>query len=467
MPTLNDFPGPRGFPLLGNLMQLDPTRTYQILCDWADQYGSVFAFRIGNRRIVTITDTALIDQMLRERPERFRRWSKLEELALEVDADGVFVAEGEKWRRHRKMVMYALNHHHVRQFGDRLEVVTRRLKQRWETVAKSGKPVDMRCDLMRYTVDVVSGFAFGHDLNTLEDMRNPIQQHLSQVFEAAARRQTALFPYWRYIKLPADRALDAALTEVNKTIQEMIVNARDRLAASPALQTNPTNLLEALVAVQSTEEGTFTDAEIVGNVLTLLLVGEDTTANTLSWVIYFMAQYPEVQEKMQIEIDSILNTVGRPLDIKSLDQLPYIEAVVKETLRQKPIFPLVALEPHQDIDIHGVDVPKGTPLFLLTGHLGRQDANFTNAHLFLPERWLDSEKNAQHNLKGFLPFGAGSRYCPGQRLAMSEIMAVLAMLAKNFTVSQAASALGIAPTREHYAFTLCPTHVTVTLKQRH
>lgn len=465
MRTIDSLPGPRGLPLLGNVMQIDPARTYQILCDWADLHGSIYVFRIAHRRILAISDAALIDQLLRDRPEKFRRWQKIEELALEVGADGVFIAEGDKWRRHRKMVMHALNNRHVHQFWERLEQVTTRLQQRWERAAWLGEPVDMRHDLMRYTVDVVSGFGFGHDLNTLEDRANPMQQHLAKVMEAAARRQTALFPYWRYVKRACDRELDAALVEVNKTIHGMIAGARERLAASPDLQTKPSNLLEALVAAQTGAPGSFTDSEIAGNVLTLLLAGEDTTASTIAWVIHFMTEYPEVQAQMQHDADFVLGAMKRPRDIDSADRLHYIDAVVQETLRQKPAFPFITLEPNQAVEIQGVHVPKGTPLFLLTGHLGRQDANFTDARTFQPERWLDPDRPGapHHNRKGFLPFGAGLRYCPGQRLAMLEITMALSMLARNFTV---APAPGIAPTREHYAFTLCPTHLVVTLQQR-
>ncbi|KAF3998447.1 cytochrome P450 [Glaciimonas immobilis] len=465
MHTIQNIPSPGGLPLIGNLLQLRPDRTYQTLCDWADQHGSMYFFRIAHRRIVVLSDPALIDRLLRERPEKFRRWQKIEELAMEIGADGVFIAEGEKWWRHRKMVMYALNHHHVKQFWGRLEVVTARLQARWEALANIGTPLDMRHDLMRYTVDVVSGFAFGHDLNTLEDLHHPIQEHLAKIFEAAARRQTALFPYWRYVKFKHDRELDFALVEVNKIIRNMISKARDRLTDNPALQAAPSNLLEALVVGQSNEQGSFTDGEIVGNVLTLLLAGEDTTANTISWVVYFMTQYPEVQQRMQQEIDHVLEGATRPASINSLDRLPYIEAVVKEALRQKPVFPIITLEPTEDVELNGVTFLKGTPLFLLTGHLGRQQKNFVDAHLFKPERWLDTggADRPQHNPKGSVPFGAGLRYCPGQRLAMLEIKMVLAMLVKNFTVTSSPDAL---PTLEHYAFTLCPTHLIVNLESR-
>ncbi|QRX81417.1 cytochrome P450 [Glaciimonas sp. PAMC28666] len=75
MQTIEDIPGPRGLPVLSNLLQLKPSLTYRLLCDWADHYGSIYAFRIASRRNVTISDATLIDDFLRDRPEKFRRRS--------------------------------------------------------------------------------------------------------------------------------------------------------------------------------------------------------------------------------------------------------------------------------------------------------------------------------------------------------------------------------------------------------
>lgn len=462
---INQLPGPRGLPLLGHVAQIDPTRTFQILCEWADRYGPMYVFRIARQPIVVINDVELAGPLLQDRPERYRRWRKMEELGLEIGVDGVFIAEGANWRRHRKMVMQALNNGNVRQFMARLEQVTARLQQRWERAARAGQPVDAQRDLMRYTVDVVTGLAFGDDLNTLEEVEAPIQQHLDKVFPAVARRQTALFPYWRYIKLPVDREVNAALREVQKIINRMITKVRARLALDPALQTRPSNLLEALVAAQDEEAGAFTDAEISGNVLTLLLAGEDTTANTIAWMMHFMTKFPEVQRRMQEEADDVLREAPRPRDSADVDRLRYIESVAHESLRHKPVAPMLLLEPNQDVEIGGVHIPRGTPLFVLTGHLARQPEHFTEASEFRPERWLCPHATGEpgHNTKAFLPFGAGPRYCPGRHLAMLEIQMAIGMLCKNFEVTRTP---GTPPTEERYAFTMFPTNLMVNLKRR-
>lgn len=464
MLALNRLPHPRGLPLIGNSLQIKPSRAYQKLCEWADRYGALYTFRIGLRRILVISDPDIICELLRERPGKFRRWKKMEELGLEVGADGVFVAEGDKWRRHRELIVPTFNNQHVKQFWGRLEAVTDRLEQRWSRLADTGESVDIRKDSMRYTVDVVTGFAFGNDLNTLNDSDNTLQGHLSKFLQTAARRQAAIFPYWRYIKLPWDREFDVALAQIKQIVNELIEQARYRIANDPELAANPTNLVEALVAYQNKDTcSSLTDGEIVGNVLTFLLAGEDTTANTIAWTMYYMAMHPEIQGEMQREADAVIGNGSRVHDIKQVEELPYINAVIQESMRLKPVFPLLTLEPNQDVEIAGIEVIKGTPLFLLPGNLGRQDSCFIDANDFIPRRWLGDSRFSNDNTKAFMPFGSGPRFCPGHRLAKLECVMAISTLVKNYTVI---NDLAAAPTHETYAFTLCPSQVVVKLGKR-
>ncbi len=464
MPAIEQLPGPAGLPLLGNALQLKSSQVYRQLCEWADRYGSIYTFRIGRRRILVISDAALIGELLRDRPEKFRRWSKMEELGLEVGADGVFVAEGQKWRRHRELVVPAFDKLHVKHFWSRLEAVTERLENHWRARAIARRAFDIRQDSMSYTVDIVAGFAFGHDLNTLNDKDSVLQGHLSQFLHTAARRQAAIFPYWRYLKSKLDRKFDASLAQINQTVNEMIAQARVRIAVDPSLCERPGNMVEALVAYQNNNDTrALSDGEIVGNVLTFLLAGEDTTANTIAWTIYYMARHPDIQREMQREVDSVIGAGTRLSDIRQIDELRYVNAVIQESMRLKPVFPLLTLEPNQDVVIDNVSVTRGTPLFLLPGHLGQQSGCFTDAWQMRPERWLDDARYVDDNHKAFMPFGSGPRYCPGHRLAKLECLMAISTLARNFHVLPDPDAV---ETSEIYAFTLCPSHVPVLLSKR-
>jgi len=465
--SLADLPGPRGLPLLGNALDIKPKELHRLLGSWANQFGPLFVFGVGSTRVLTIVEPDTIQHILRDRPDRFRRWRRMEGLARDIKADGLFTAEGEKWRRQRKFVMYALNAGHVREFVPRLEEVIGRLRRRWWRHALSSGTFDAHTDLMRLTVDVASGLAFGRDLNTLEEKADPIQKHLDKIFPAVARRLMATFPYWRYLPLPADRDVADAVTQVGKLIDALIAETRERLTATPELQARPRNLLEALVAAQARGDDGPSDEEISANVMTMLLAGEDTTANSLSYMMHFLMQYPHVQAAIQEEVDRVIGIADHSWqDPSTLERLRYIEAFAHEAMRCKPVAGHVSfLEPNENVQIHDVFVPKGTPILVLNAHLGTQAANFSEPDAFRPERWLLAEDAPEtvHNTKAFMPFGAGPRFCPGRYLAMMQIKMFIAMLCRDFEVVRPADAPGM---EDIYNFTVGPTSVYALLRPR-
>ena len=463
--AISELPGPRGSPLLGNLLQLNTGRMHTILDKWASEFGPMYRYRVANRNALVVADAALINEVLRNRPDGFQRGKRMQAIVLELGVDGVFNAEGAKWRRQRKLAMLALNTNHLREFFTRLEVVTARLQRRWQRAAAAGQTVDASADLRRFTVDVTSSLAFATDLNTLETDGDVIQKHLDKVFPAVARRLFSFIPYWRWFKLPADRELDVAVKQVQQLVNKLVADARQRVATDKASDKTPGNLLDAMVAAQGDDSAVFTDSEVVGNALTMLLAGEDTTSNTLAWMMHLMTEHPAVQGSMQEEADRVLGAAHWPPDYASTGELHYIEAVAHETMRHKPVAPFLWLEPAEDAVIGDVHVPKGTPVNVLTGHVAMAADNFADPRSFRPERWLQAAGRSSdgHNTQAFLPFGAGPRFCPGRHLAMLEIKMVAAMLCRNFKISRAPDS---PPTDEVFSFTMMPSSVRVRLRQR-
>ena len=181
--------------------------------------------------------------MLRDRPDGFRRSVRMEEVGMEMGLDpGVFGVNGDAWRRQRRMVMAGFDPAHVKAYFPAMAKVARRLERRWRQAAAAGSAIDLQSDLMRYTVDTIAGLAFGTEVNTLESGEDVIQQHLDKIFPALFNRALAPFPYWRYVKMPADRALDRSIAAVKTSIDGFIAQARDRLQADPARREHPPNL---------------------------------------------------------------------------------------------------------------------------------------------------------------------------------------------------------------------------------
>jgi cytochrome P450 len=457
-----DLPGPQGWPLVGSAFQINAARIHLIFEDWCRQYGPLFRVRLGRMDVVVVADTALIAQVLRERPEHYRRGSLVSRAIEEMGVTNVFPAEGEDWRRQRQIWNRAMGAQKLKTFHPELLEVTGRLLRRWRASAAAGTVIDVQRDLMLYTVDVTMRFALGHDSNTLEQPAGAIQRHLDKIFPALGRRISSAIPYWRLFRLPQDYALERALKGAYDEVSALIERARARMAANPALREHPSCLLEALLAAQEAEGTQLSDRELFGNAVGALLAGEDTTANTLAWMIHYIAQDAGIQRRLQAEADAVLGERELLREAADYNRLPLTDAVMGEALRLKPVAPFISAESNVEVMLGDLRIPANTQLFLLTRMGAMQESEYPRPEAFLPERGWARAADPQA-VRPSMPFGYGPRICPGRVLATSEIRAVTAMLARNFSVSPAP---GPGPVSERLAFTLMPVNLRVQLQAR-
>ncbi len=460
---IEDLPSPWSLPLLGNLHQVRPLRMHQVLEQWAAQLGSPYSFRILNKRMAVWTDVEVMHSVLRERPQRFRRYRPIESVLTELGGNGLFSAEGAAWLPQRRMVMQALATPHFRGFYPTLQAITERLRQRWQRAAERGETVQMTHDLTRYTVDVTSALAFGEDPNTLEQAGDVIQNHLAVIFPMIMSRVNAPFPWWRHVRLPRDRRLDRAMAVVHRYVRDTMQRARQRMQDDPS--DTPRHLLEAMLKMRDTPGSGVTDDDVAANVLTLLLAGEDTTANSLAWTLPYLAADPGLQTRLHAQAQAAFGAARVCPTYDAVRQLDLFEALATEAGRLRPVAPVMSYEPLEDVRVGDVQVPAGTYMFFLTRPPTLDPGHFAQPDRYDPDRWL-RERNAQagaHEPRAYLQFGAGPRVCPGRYLAGVEMRLVLSMLMRNFSLSLAVDPARI---REVLAFTLMPSAMPVRLVPR-
>ncbi len=435
--VLGEVPCLKGLPWVGNFFNLNSKRFHHQIRSWCDRYGSIYSYKMGPTVLYVISDLTLIHEMLKRRPHDFRRTKRIEVIFKELGVHGVFSAEGENWRRQRRLIMPAFHQGHLKEFFGTLCEITRRLKTRWEIAARKGLDFEICKDLTRFTVDVTTRIAFDYDMNTLEKGEDVIQNHLEHMFPAVGRRVLALFPYWRYIKLPKDRALDQALRQVRQEMGRIINSSRQSLAtSSQETRYKPKNMVESLLTSKDADSTGFTMEEILANVFTLLIAGEDTTATSLAWALTFMIEHPEVQKRMKQEALQVLGESELLLHYEQLDCLNYIEAVILEAMRLKPVAPFLFLEACHELTLGNLKFPQGAILNAMLSYPATQEKYFSHPNEFRPERWIEEERDPSwnHDVKAFIPFGGGARVCPGRTLAMMEMKSVLAMFCRNFEV---------------------------------
>jgi cytochrome P450 len=453
---IRDLPGPRGLPLLGNALQIDSASLHLTAEKWSRTYGEVFRFRIGPRQLVVLSNPETIATALRDRPDGFQRTTRMSRIAKELGFNGVFSASGEVWRRQRPMVMAGFDPGRTKAYFPALVKVTNRFAHRWQRAAAAGEAIDLQGDLMRYTVDVTAGLAFGADINTIESDTDVIQQHLDKVLPALFKRIMTPLPYWRWLK---DRKVEKHLNALQSAVAQFIAQARARMEANPGLRSQPTNLIESMIAARDTAGSGVDDNDVAGNVLTMLLAGEDTTANTLAWMIYLLSRHPEAVGRARDEV--MAKDLGK---YEGVSALPYLDACINETMRLKPVAPILMLEPTRDTKLGELEVPAGILIMCLMRAGATDERRFPHAQAFDPNRWL-SGVSATSSKRAAMPFGAGPRLCPGRYLAILEMKMVMAMLLSQFEIQSVTTPDG-GEAKEHLAFTMSPIGLQLKLTPR-
>jgi cytochrome P450 len=455
---IKDLPGPRAWPLVGNLLQIKPTRIHQNIEQWCQRFGPLMRLYFGPRLVLVVAGHHTVQTVLRERPGSFRRPSITAKVSAELGGlPNVFMAEGLDWRNQRRMVMAGFAPKPIRAYFPSLVNVALRLQRRWDNAAAQHEMIDLSADLKRYTVDIIAGLAFGQDVNTLEAGENVIQQHLDLILPGIARRSLAIWPYWRYFKLPQDRKLEHSSAALRVAVYALIDQARQRMRADPALHDKPSNLLEAMLAAADQSDSGVNNDMVAGNVTTMLLAGEDTTANTIAWLLYLLRSNPHTLQKATAEVKQLAPD-SASFTLEQMDALVYLDAAIQEAMRLKPVGPFMPVEAIVDTTVEDVHVPKGSLVWCVLRHDSVNESHFPNAQTFTPERWLAQDVDKQAST----PFGSGPRTCPGRYLALLEIKVAVAMLLGRFEIDSVDTADGQEP-QELMAFVMSPVGLRMRL----
>jgi cytochrome P450 len=250
-------------------------------------------------------------------------------------------------------------------------------------------------------------------------------------------------------------------------VNGFVAEARARMAAKPALHQDPSNLLEAMIAAADQADSGMDDEQVAGNVLTMLLAGEDTTANTLAWMIHLLWQNPQALQAATSEVRRVCGNASE-LTMEHMAQLDYVEACAHETMRLKPVAPQLPLQTLRDTVLGGVHLPEGTVVINLMRMDSVNDEHIADAKAFKPQRWLEGGDpgNAAASAKRIsMPFGAGPRICPGRYLALLEMKMAMGTLLSNFDITSVGTAHGGEPT-ELMAFTMTPVGLQMRLRRR-
>ena len=383
----------------------------------AETYGDVFTIRLmGAPPFVFCSHPETVKEIFTADPEILLAGRGNEVLRPVLGPNSVALLDGPRHRRARRLLMPPFHGERMRLYGGIMGEIADRSINDW--------PAEQVFPIHRYmqqiTLDIILRTVFGVEEGaTLSRLRVLLVQFLGLIGKSLPllmipRLQVNLGP------LTAWRRICALRGEIDRLLYAEIARCKKE-----ALQER-TDIMAMLVAARDEDGQPMSDEEIRDELVTTLVAGHESTATSLSWVVYRLLQNPDVLSKAQAEVGAVVGngTAGSELAAKRVGELSYLDAVLKETARLNPILPIVIRYLEEPARIGGRDLPAGclvSPCIYLTH---RRPDVWPEPETFKPERFLEARVDPY----AFFPFGGGLRHCLGAAFATYEMKIVLARM---------------------------------------
>lgn len=386
------------------------------------KYGDLCEFRIGPMKTILVVQPNHVRQVLVEDRAVFVKTAGVFADRIKgFFGEGLFMSEGETWRRQRKLMQPPFTAKSVTRFA---ELMQDEAEQFLARRANSPGAFDVSHEMMHITMNVICRSVFdysvGDDLNRLGEM---ITTGLEIIMADAV--SPIVIP--KQIPIPRNRRYLRVVTELDRLVNDIIAARKARPSQEPRLIDD---LLTDGVSTGGAETG-MTAKQLRDEIITMFAAGHETTALALIWTWYLLAHHPEIERRLHAELDSVL--AGRRPTVQDIENLPLTAAVFQEAMRLYPPLPGVLREAAVDHHIGGRRIKKGTYVFMSPFLTQRHPDLWADPDAFNPDRFL-GEAGKQIDRYAYFPFGAGPRTCLGIHFAMLEGLAVLAMVAQRHRV---------------------------------
>ena len=408
-------PGPpnRLLSALFGAMQQNPLDYFT---DTARKYGDVSGMHIGNFRSLFINHPDLIEDVLVNNAKKYHK-GRILQANKYLFGEGLLTSEGDFWLRQRRLSQPAFHRARVSAYAATMAEYAEQMLATWH----NGEERDIHEEMIQLALRIVGKTLF--DADVTRDAKE-VGETLDILLQIAANfGRTILVPLW----VPTPRNLRAKLgiKRLEKVIYRIIAERR-------ASGHDTGDLLSILLDAQDEDGSHMSDRQLRDETITLFLAGHETTANTLSWTWWLLAQNPAVEKRFHEELDGVLG--GRVPTLNDLPKLTYLSHVLTESLRLYPTAWGMARLAAEEHEIAGYPVRVGYGVAFAQWVVQR-DARWFDAPLeFRPERW---ENGLAKQLPRFayFPFGGGPRQCIGNAFALMEASVVLATVGRKYRFS--------------------------------
>ncbi|MCA0405018.1 MAG: cytochrome P450 [Proteobacteria bacterium] len=416
-------PHPKPRTQMPNLIEILMGSRHSLLDTWVEgsYRNGIDTHRILGRQVIFVNAPEWIKYVFVTRNSNFERKSPQMRRALEVLlGDGLFISEGETWKRRRPLVADIVHKTRVPSFGATMEQVTANFADGW--AAKDGAEFELTAAMAELTAEIIAQTVFGRNLGS---------SAANQVIEGFTKYQHAVDNFnlgyflgwdegWPILHGPGKKRL---VTMVHSVVEKVI---NDHLAG----EGDEGSMVALLVKRAERSPGLGLDVTALRNeAATIFMAGHETTATTLTWAFYCLAHAPWVEQAMLDEIRAVCG--DRAPTLADVPNLHWADAVVQETLRLYPPVPLLPRQAREADQIGDIPVKKGDLIMIAPWLMHRNYDCWENPMHFMPERFMNG---ARINPLVYFPFALGPRICPGMNFGLAEATLCLATLVQRFAV---------------------------------
>ncbi|XP_053205344.1 cytochrome P450 3A56-like [Panonychus citri] len=452
----NGIPGPKPLPLVGNVLDIMFKSSFENELDYVKRYGKIVGVYHGTQPNLLIADPELIKQIT---VKEFSSFPESFSFTYKTPVEEKFLSNlyGDEWKRVRSLLTPTFTTGKLKKVFELIANCTRECIDNLDNNSKISNSktsiIDLKHFWGRYNMDVTARCFFALDLKVYSD--NPVALTAQAKFHKlfSSNKFTALInmiaPEW-FVKLTRSGFFSVeGLTYLSELTQAIISVRKSKSIGPNGTEQKFNDFLQLLVEAEeeneekvkleedediarsdnnNIERKRLTIDEIVSSAVIFLIAGYETTSTLLTWTTYELARYPEVQEKLYEEIDSL-----DEINYETINKCVYLEAVINESLRLHPPVIQLPRKCHSDYIIPGTDgaiLPKGSRAFISIYAIHHNPENYPEPHIFKPERFLHENRDSIKPFT-FLPFGAGPRLCIGMRFALINAKLALVMFLKN------------------------------------
>ena len=366
------------------------------------RHGDLFKSSIYGVDAFVVSKPEYVEHILRVNWKAYRKGQIIKRIGFLL-GEGLMVSEGDLWKNQRQMVQHALHGETVQRTAEITTEENLCLREKWVRAAQEQKQVNISRDVDTMVLRTVLRSIFGED------------------FDEVARS---------FMILAEEPARDMQFAQKFRLLRPTVNAIAERRRKD---DTRATDLLGLLMEERIAATGELmSHAQLANEILTLVVAGYETTASTLHWMWYEIANHPEVHSSLQAELEAKSGD-GLP-QMEEFTQFELTRAVLDETLRLYPAGWLITRQALADDVVGGIPLPRGTEVYISPYIIQRHPAYWSDPDKFRPERFTGPNASAIRST-AFLPFSLGPRKCIGEAMARMEMQIHLMLIAKQLRFS--------------------------------